>query len=557
MKISTKKALRIGALCGFSFVCGAFITQKLENSPITVAVVNEAEKLTGIDFSPAQADSMLTGLTDNRKAYEELRKLHLDNSVVPALNFNPIPVGFVYPDKTNGFLLDKRSITTMPADKNELAFYTIRQLADLIRTKKITSVELTKFFLDRLKKYNPQLLFVVNYTEELALKQAAQADAEIKAGRYKGVLHGIPFGVKDLLSVKGYKTTWGSVPYKNQQLEVDATVVKKLEAAGAVLVAKLTLGELASGDVWFGGRTNNPWDLKRGSSGSSAGPASAVAAGCLPFAIGSETLGSIVSPSTECGDTGLRPSFGRVSKTGAMALSWTMDKLGPITRSAEDCAIVFNAIQGTDPQDLSTIPAPFKYDGNRKTLKGWKIGYLKTDFDRGRANKSSDSSTLIKLKALGAELVPIELPVLPYASLRFILTTEAGAAFQELVLNHKDDMMVRQGKGGWPNIFRTAQLVPAVEYIQANRVRTMVIQNWYEKLKGLDMYVAPAISGNLVLTNLTGNPCVVMPNGFNKQGRPLSITFMGQLFGEGKILEAAKIYQDATDFHKKHPALNF
>ncbi len=557
MKISTKKFLSIASLCGFSFVGGAFITQKLENSPITVAVVNEAEKITGIDFSPAQADSMLTGLSDHRKAYEELRKLHLPNDVVPALNFNPIPVGFVYPDKTNEFLLDKRSKVDLPADKNELAFYTIRQLADLIRTKKISSVELTKFFIERLKKYDPKLLFVVNYTEELALKQAAQADAEIKAGHYKGVLHGIPFGVKDLLSAKGYKTTWGSVPYKNQTLEVDATVVKKLEAAGAVLVAKLTLGELASGDVWFGGRTNNPWDLKRGSSGSSAGPASAVSAGCLPFAIGSETLGSIVSPSTECGDTGLRPSFGRVSKTGAMALSWTMDKLGPITRSAEDCAIVFNAIQGTDPQDLSTIAAPFKYDGKQKDLKGWKIGYLKADFDRARFNKTTDSTTLEKLKALGAELVPIELPKLPYNSLRFILETESGAAFQELVLNHKDDLMVRQGKSGWPNIFRTAQMVPAVEYIQANRVRTMVIQDWYEKLKGLDMYVSPAFSGNLVLTNLTGNPCVVMPNGFNKQGRPLSITFMGQLFGEGKILEAAKIYQDATDFNKKHPTLNF
>lgn len=557
MNISTKKLLTITSLCGFSFVCGAFITQKLENSPITIAVVNEAEKLIGIDFSPAQADSMLNGLNDHEKAYEELRKLHLKNEVVPALNFNPIPVGFVYPDKTNGFLLDKRSIITLPADKNELAFYTIRQLADLIRTKKISSVELTKFFLERLKKYDPKLLFVVNYTEELALKQAAQADAEIKAGHYRGVLHGIPFGVKDLLSVKGYKTTWGSVPYKNQTLDVDATVVKKLEAAGAVLVAKLTLGELASGDLWFGGRTKNPWDITRGSSGSSAGPASAVSAGCLPFAIGSETLGSIVSPSTECGDTGLRPSFGRVSKTGAMALSWTMDKLGPITRSAEDCAIVFNAIQGTDTQDLSTIPAAFKYDGNQKTLKGWKVGYLKADFDRNRFNKTSDSSTLIKLKELGAELIPIELPKLPYSSLRFILETESGAAFQELVLNHQDDLIVNQRKGGWPNLFRTAQLVPAVEYIQANRVRTMVIQDWYEKLKGLDMYIAPSFSGNLVLTNLTGNPCVVLPNGFNKQGRPLSITFMGQLFGEGKILEAAKIYQDATDFNKQHPKLNF
>jgi len=546
------------AICSLSFVFGAFVWHEVDNSPITADVVKEAQKIVGLEFSQPQTDSMLTNLNNNVNIYQALRKLNLPNSTVPALNFNPVPVGFTNPDKTSGFKLSKIEAVKMPADKNDLAFYTVRQLSELIRTKQITSVELTQFFIDRLKKYNDKLLFVVNFTEEHALKQAAQADDEIAAGKYKGVLHGIPFGVKDLLSSADSKTTYGAAPYKDQSLGIDATVVKRLEDAGAVLIAKLTLGELAQGDVWFGGRTRNPWDITRGSSGSSAGPASAVSAGCLPFAIGSETLGSIVSPSTECGDTGLRPSFGRVSKYGAMALSWSMDKLGPICRSVEDDAIVFNCIQGTDPNDLSTIAAPFKYDGTIKDLKGWKIGYLKVAFDNRRTqNHLNDSLTLVKLKALGAELVPIDLPKLPFGPLTMILNAEAGAAFQELVLNHKDDMLAQQRKGAWPNTFRSAQFIPAVEYIQANRARTVLIQQWYEQLKGLDLYIAPSFSQNLALTNLTGNPCVVLPNGLNQRGLPASITFMGQLFGEGKTLEAAKIYQDATDFNKKHPTLNF
>ncbi|MBC7398377.1 MAG: amidase, partial [Mucilaginibacter sp.] len=485
-----------------SFVLGAFVWPKIESSPITVAVVAEAQKIIGMEFTPAQSDSMLNSLNSQARQYQELRKLNMPNSVVPALNFNPTPIGFTPQDKTNAFKLSKIEAVKLPADRNELAFYTIRQLGELIRTRQITSVELTQFFIDRLKKYNPKLLFVVNLTQEHALKQAAQADAEIKAGKYRGVLHGIPFGVKDLLSSADSKTTFGAAPYKEQELHIDATVVKRLEDAGGILIAKLTLGELAMGDNWFGGITKNPWDISRGSSGSSAGPASSVSAGCLPFAIGSETLGSIVSPSTECGDTGLRPSFGRVSKYGAMALSWSMDKLGPITRSVEDAAIVFNAIQGTDPNDLSTIAAPFNYDGNVKSLKGWKIGYLKSAFSGRYANAANDSLTLVKLKELGAELIPIEVPNLPIGAITLALDAEAGAAFQELVLNHKDDMLARQRKDAWPNIFRAAQFIPAAEYINANRARTLLIQQWYEKLKGLDLYVAPSFSANLSLTNL-------------------------------------------------------
>jgi Asp-tRNA(Asn)/Glu-tRNA(Gln) amidotransferase A subunit family amidase len=556
-KNSTLKYITLPLCFLLSFVLGAFMWPKIAASPITVDVVLQAQKIIGLTFTPAQGDSMLNTLESRIKQYQDLRNLKMPNSVVPALNFNPVPVGFVAQDKVNGFKLSKIEAVKMPADKNELAFYTVRQLAELLRTKQVTSVELTKFFLDRLKRYDPKLLFVISYTEERAMQHATQADAEIKAGKYRGVLHGIPFGIKDLLSTADSKTTFGAGPYKDQELQVDATVVKRLEAAGAVLIAKLTLGELAQGDNWYGGITKNPWDITRGSSGSSAGSASAVSAGCLPFAIGSETLGSIVSPSTECGDTGLRPSFGRVSKYGAMALSWTMDKLGPITRSVEDAAIVFNAIQGTDANDLSTIAAPFKYNGNGKDLKGWKIGYIKTPLNNKNPSSVNDSITLTKLKDLGAELIPIDMPKTPSSAIQFVLEAEAGAAFQELVLNHKDDMLVRQGKGAWPNTFRSAQFIPAVEYIQANRARTLLIQEWYQALKGLDIYIAPSFSSNLRLTNLTGNPCVVLPNGFNNNGRPTSITFMGQLFGEGKLLQAARIYQQATNFHTKHATLNF
>jgi Asp-tRNA(Asn)/Glu-tRNA(Gln) amidotransferase A subunit family amidase len=557
LKNSTFRVITLSLCLLLSFVLGAFVWPKMAASPITVNMIAQAQNIIGLEFSPAQGDSMLNNLESHLKQYQELRNLKMPNSVVPALNFNPVPVGFVNQDKSNGFKLSKIAAVKLPADKNELAFYTVRQLGDLLRTKQITSTELTKFFLDRLKKYDPKLLFVISYTEKRAFENAAKADAEIKAGKYRGVLHGVPFGIKDLLSTADSKTTFGAGPYKDQELHVDATVVNRLEAAGAILIAKLTLGELAQGDNWYGGITKNPWDITRGSSGSSAGSASAVSAGSLPFAIGSETLGSIVSPSTECGDTGLRPSFGRVSKYGAMALSWSMDKLGPITRSVEDAAIVFNAIQGTDPNDLSTIAAPFNYDGTVASLKGWKIGYFKTPFNSRNISAVNDSITLAKLKDLGAELIPIEMPKTPSSAIQFVLETEAGAAFQELVLNHKDDMLVRQGKGAWPNTFRAAQFVPAVEYIQANRARTLLIQEWYQALKGLDIYIAPSFSSNLRLTNLTGNPCVVLPNGFNRDGRPTSITFMGQLFGEGKTLEAARIYQQATNFHTKHPTLNF
>lgn len=548
------KKFLLPVACVVSLAMGAFITKIVDSPPITVDVINQAEKILGLDFTDAEADSMINDLNDNRKDFESIRKIPLDNSVAPALYFNPLPVGFEFEKNYLPFKASQIGLVNMPANRDDLAYYSVRELAELLRTKKITSVELTRFFLDRLKKYDTKLHYAITITEDLALKQAAKADNEIKAGKYKGLLHGIPYGAKDLLAVKGYKTTWGSVPYKDQIIDQDAVVIQRLEKAGAVLCAKLTLGELAMGDVWFGGKTLNPWDLNRGSSGSSAGSASSVAAGLLPFAIGSETLGSIVSPSTECGTTGLRPTYGRVPRTGAMTLSWSMDKLGPICRTVEDCAIVFNTIQGADGQDFTCMQAPFNYDGT-KGLQGIRIAYLKNDFERKYPNRSMDSLSLVVLKKLGAELIPLELPDLPSNDISFLLGVEAAAAFDELTRSGKDDLLVRQGKNAWPNAFRSARFIPAVEYIQANRHRTLLIQEMERRMKGIDVYLSPSFGRNLTLTNLTGHPCVVLPNGFRPEGRPTSITFMGKLFGEAKLLQVAKAYQDATDFHKKHPVL--
>ena len=557
MKLITRRNSIIALLCLISFSFGGFITQKAEEEKITILLVKQAQKIMGLDFTDIEADSMLTDLEGQRKSMLAIRKLNIPNSVSPALNFNPLPVAYQFPDKVNYFKASNEANLKLPKSKDDLAFFTVRQLAELIRTKQISSVELTRFFIERIKKYDSRLQFAITITEERALRNAKKADAEIAAGKYKGLLHGIPFGAKDLLAVKEYKTTWGAVPYKDQNIDVDATVITKLENAGAILIAKMTLGELAMGDVWFGGKTKNPWDLNRGSSGSSAGSASAVAAGCMPFAIGSETLGSIVSPSSECGTTGLRPSFGRISKYGAMALSWSMDKLGPITRSVEDCAIVFNAIQGTDDKDLSLISAAFNYSSPiGSSLKGFRIGYIPSEFNKKYANSANDSLSFKKLKEMGAEMVPIELPILPYRDLIIVLAAESGAAFQELSLSNRDDLMVKQDKNAWPSGFRSAHFIPAIDYIQANRARTILIEQLNKTMKGIDVFIAPAFGQNLLATNLSGHPCVVLPNGF-RNGLPASITFTGQLFGEGKLLKIAQAYQKATDFDKKHPVMNF
>jgi len=518
-------------------------------------MVEQAQKLMGLNFDAAKRDSMLESLADQLDGYEKIRSVNLPNSVPPAILFNPIPLGFRFEKVKKPFKMSRPGKVVMPKNIEDLAFYSVGQLAELIRTRKVTSEQLTTMYVNRLKKYGPKLECYVTLTDDLALRQAKQADREIAKGKYRGPLHGIPFGVKDLLSVKGYKTTWGSVPYKDQVIDEDATVVKRLEDAGAVLVAKFTMGELAMGDVWFGGRTRNPWNYKQGSSGSSAGSASATAAGLVGFAIGTETLGSIVSPSTRCGTTGLRPTYGRVSRTGAMALSWSMDKIGPICRTVEDCALVFNAIYGPDGKDQTLYDAPFNYDP-KVDWKKMRIGYLKMEFDSVRFNKPISDSVLNVLKGLGAKLIPIELPKPSVEGLSIILDAEAAAAFDDLTRSGKDDMMVRQNKGAWPNSFRSSRFIPAVEYIEANRVRYLVIQEMQKLMDNIDVYVAPSFGGsNLLLTNLTGHPCVVLPDGFTKEGTPTSISFIGQLFGEAKLLAVAKQFQDATDYHLKHPKL--
>ena len=529
------------------------ITSLSFSQSITTENIQNAEKIIGLEFNDAERDSMLSDLDSQLVNYKHLREIDLKNSVPPAILFNPIPVGFEFSKEQKQIKFSNYSNTKLPQDINDLAFYSIGELAELIKTKQITSTKLTKFFLERLKKYDPALHCVITLTEERALKQAKLMDKEISEGKYRGMLHGIPFGVKDLLATKDYKTTWGAVPFKDQMIDEDATVIKKLEDAGAVLCAKLTMGALAMGDVWFGGMTRNPWDTTQGSSGSSAGSASSVSAGLLPFAIGTETWGSIVSPSTVCGTTGLRPTYGRVSRTGAMALSWSMDKIGPISRNAEDLAIVFNVIKGPDGTDQTLYDVPFNYQPQIDFSK-LKIGYLKSDFEKNYDFHSQDSVTLAKLRELGAELIPIELPSLPVNDLAIILSAEAGAAFDKLTRSNMDDLLVRQTKDAWPNIFRASRFIPAVEYINANRVRFLLIQQMGKLMEQIDLLVAPSWEGNSsLLTNLSGHPCVVLPNGFSEDGTPTSITFIGRLFDEGRLIAFAKKYQDATDFHKKHP----
>jgi len=552
-------ALLLGTAC---FAAGAFVARPTAPDEITVPMLRTAQQLFGLNFNDAQLDSTRRNLSGYRDSYEALRKIPLPNSVAPAVVFDPRPLRMRQALLTtvvpNPGKLPEAAKATLPANRDALAFYTVRQLGDLLRTKQITSEELTTFFLARLRQYDPKLHCVITLTEDLAMQQARQADKEIRAGKYRGPLHGIPFGVKDLFSAKGYKTTWGSVPYKDQTLDEDAAVVERLRAAGAVLLAKLTLGELAQGDVWFGEKTRTPWDVTKGSSGSSAGSAAAVAAGLLPFAIGTETLGSIISPSTACGVTGLRPTYGRVSRAGAMALSWTMDKAGPLARTAEDCALVLAALTaaGPDARDPATLLAPnafrFAFGTNIKKLR---VGYVKASFDQDYPTKANDQATLDVLRKLGVELVPIELPVIAPGPLRFVLTAEGAAAFDDLTRSGRDGQLVLQNRSAWPNTFRSSRFIPAVEYLQAQRVRSLLIERMDAQLKGLDAYIAPSFSANLVLTNLTGQPAIAIPNGFTAAGLPTTITFMGQLYEEGTLLALAKAYQDATGFDEKHPIL--
>ena len=585
---------------------------------ITPEMLDEAARLAGVGpFTPEQKKMMLDGLNDQRDAYSKIRALKLDNSIPPAFTFHPQSpakpaesrVAFTAASPAARFNdFEGRKLQVSP-NLDELAFASILDLANLIYHRKVKCVDLTQMFIARLRRYDPKLHFVITITEDRAMEQAQAADEDLAAGLYRGPLHGIPWGAKDLLAVKGYPTTWGAGGFQQQTFNEDATVVQRLDAAGAILIAKFTLGALAMGDKWFGGRTRNPWNPLQGSSGSSAGSASAVAAGCVPFALGSETLGSILSPSTRCGATGLRPSFGLVPRTGAMALSWTMDKLGPICRSVEDCALVLDVIRGPDGKDISAAASVnFNWDPDFD-WRSLRVGYFKREFDpqpplqlkeaapgetEEEAKKRDDANTamvaararrdydhqydqaaLTKLTSMGVNLIPVDLPKLPWGAMVPLLTAEAAAAFDDLTMTGRDRLLTEQGPEDWPNDFRVARFYPAVEYIQANRARTLAIREFTKLFEQVDVIVTPSTDAQLIATNLTGNPAIIVPNGFRGSdapappsiddgdhddiggpGTPVSLTFIGGLYQDASLAAFAKVYQEATGFNKKHPNLD-
>jgi Asp-tRNA(Asn)/Glu-tRNA(Gln) amidotransferase A subunit family amidase len=511
-----------------------------------------------LDFDAEELAMIDSGMADLIDSYQQIRAYSLPNTTPPALQFNPLPYGFELPAPTPPIQWEIPEDLARPEKEADLAYMSIPQLASLIRSGEVSCLALTEFYLNRLKKYDPQLHCVVSLTEAYAIQQAKKLDAELAAGKDRGILHGIPYGAKDLFSFPGYPTTWGAGAYKDQVLDQTAGIITKLEDAGAVLLAKTTLGALAMGDVWFADTTRNPWNLEEGSSGSSAGSASATAAGLLPFAIGTETWGSIVSPATRCGTSGLRPTYGRVSRSGAMALSWSMDKVGPICRSATDCAIVFDVIRGLDPADKTLYDAGFSYP-SEVDLSDLKIGYFKSAFDSDYGTAKIDHTSLRVLRKLGAQLIPVELDndTLPVYAMSIILEAEAAAAFDELTRSNRDSLLVRQHRYAWPNTFRTARYITAVEYIQANRIRHDLIEDLHQRMKQFDVVVTPSFQGgnHLLATNLTGHPVVVVPNGFKESGSPTSISFLGRLFDEGTILAVAAAYQEATEFHMERPEL--
>ncbi len=585
---------------------------------ITPEMIEAAAGIAGLTLSDDQKAMMIEGLTQQRDSVVVIRSMHLKNETAPAFIFDPVPAGMILDTVKTPLKIspapDTRALAatasaSLDGGNDALAFATVRELAELLNTRKVSSLGLTKMYLARLKKYDPRLHFVITLTEERALRQAAAADAEIAAGNYRGPLHGVPWGGKDLLAVAGYPTTWGAAGYEHQMFDTDAEVVKRLDAAGAVLLAKLSMGALAQGDLWFGGRTRNPWNTRQGSSGSSAGSASAVSAGCVGFAIGTETLGSISSPSTRCGTTGLRPTYGFVPRTGAMALSWTMDKIGPICRSVEDCALVLSVIHGPDGHDRSVKPAAFNWDAgfNWKQLR---VGYLKSAFDAatppeqkpptetltGKAledyhqrlrNQQGDLARaeydrkyalagLDALRQMGVTLTPAELPHgLHFGDQVPLLGAEGAAAFDELTLSGRDKLLTGQQPFDWPNTFRKAQLYTAVDYIQAMRARSLVIEAMATLFVNFDVIVTPSGGAQLTATNLSGHPAVIVPNGIRgtdapKQqsdedgslqnaagpGTPVSLTFLGALYSDARLAALARAYQEHTGFHHLHPKLD-
>lgn len=533
--------------------------------------LDAAESIFGVDFNEAEEQMALGSVNRNLQSFEDLRKLNVPLDTEPAITFRPYLPGKKPTGKATPGARLRLTKTAVPPNltPDQIAFLPVTALATLIETKRITSTELTKLYLDRLKKHGETLKCVVTLTEELALKQAAAADAEIKAGKYRGPLHGIPWGAKDLLATRGVKTTWGATPYKDQVIDLDATVVERLRDAGAVLVAKLSMGALAQGGVWFGGSTRNPWNTERSSSGSSAGPGAATAAGLVGFSIGTETLGSIISPSVTNGVTGLRPTYGRISRHGAMALSWTMDKIGPMCRSVEDCVLVLNAVYGTDGRDDTVTDAPFDWVPDRP-LASLRIGYIQkeleaapnnpnpTDAQRttAEARRSMYAAALEVFRQAGAKLEPMAMPDFPTGAISFVLSAEAAAAFDDLTRD-KDKLatLTGQSPGDWPNSFRSSRFIPAVEYIRAMRARRLLMQEMDRLMSQYDVFLSPAPgSASLTITNLTGHPAIALKCGF-VDNMPQSIMVTGRLYDEATVCRVALAYEQATEWHKRHPML--
>ncbi|TVP43450.1 MAG: amidase [Mongoliibacter sp.] len=517
--------------------------------------VRSALSLFELDFEKGEIDTMISYLERNKEGYESMRKYSLDFAVEPAFTFDPFPNDFKFPAENQPSVWPIPDDIVLPESDEEIAFLSIPELASLLRSGQLTSHRLTTIFLERIRQYDATLKAFITVTEKLALDQAKKADEEMSNGIYRGILHGIPYGVKDLASVPDYPTTWGAAPYKEQIIDHKASVVLKLEDAGAVLLGKLVSGSLARGDVWFGGQTKNPWDLTQGATGSSAGSGSATAAGLVAFSIGTETLGSIISPSTRTGSTGLRPTFGAVSKSGFMVLSWSMDKVGPICRSAEDCAIVYDFIRGKDQNDRSSKTTSFEFN-YKPDIQNLRIGYLEDQFNADSLlNNSNNKRSLEELKALGLTLEEIQLPNnYPFEVFDIILRAESGAFFDELIINNGHRKMVEQDKGSRANSLRQSRLIPAVEYIQANRHRRLLIEEIHQLFKDYDVIISPTFGGKqMLITNLTGHPALSLPNGFDKEGHPTSLTFLGNYFEEAKLLQLAKVYQDNYDYSLQRP----
>lgn len=543
--------------------------QQGQEPKITRAMLKDAAAVAGLDLNDPELDAMLQGVNQNLERFDALRKVPLANNVPMPIVFIPAAPVERAPVARKPLVLSRRPAVRRPANVEMVASWPLTDLAHLVKTRQVKSIELTEMYLDRLKRYNPTLNCVVTFTDELAMRQAAQADTEIAAGRYRGVVHGIPWGVKDIIAARGYPTTWGSKAFKDQMIDTDATVVRLLHEAGAVLVAKLSTGE-AGGDQWFGGRTNNPWDPREGSSGSSAGSAAATAAGLVGFGIGEETSGSILSPSSVCGVSGLRPTFGRVSQAGMKTGTWTQDRIGPLCRAVEDCAAVLHAIARPDGVDYSVTERPFNWDATLD-VKKLRVGYLAEAFEedsRGEDWKPNDRKALDVLRSLDITLIPFRLPDMPLNAIGGIFGVESAAAFDEFVHSRRDEQLGIKARG---DRWRASHFIPAVEYLQAQRVRGLIMRQLAEATAPFDAYVAPYLdlrkpsslvqpSTSLIMqhfsaANLCGCPCIIVPNGFTSNHTPTGITFLSRPYLETELLTLAKAYQDATPWHLQHPVL--